>query len=297
MEKCDAKARERAKKRSYTDFKSVDTLEDDASGHAIFELQLKRAHPQVSRVLNAFDDFLSNALEGVKSLSEVELEATFGSMVDGKFSHSISKTFFQSILTCLSQSKDYEYRSNWFLVYDYDMGDRTRLRVSMENENRKTCLIRKVALRRLDLRYDSRNAAGGADTVRINAKLELKEPKTAKIVEFSSVRISIRLYFTFASSNFPGVLWKMELVQYWVGDTVSKAEESMRTEEPTYCFECEVVNLTSDCVFTRKDRITLACSILLKMEDFIQMPFLLENMSRPAQERDTSSILGEFVQV
>jgi hypothetical protein len=277
-------------KRTYSERNDGAEAQDRSDVDIFYEVQLRRLYPQTSGVLSLLDKFMTESFKGLESLSEVELEASFG-LWDEKtksFSHSIPKDFFHNICACLSVAEQYECRSKWFVVYDYDMGNKMRLRVSMENGNRKTELIQKVPLDRVDLLYSCASfpTGRGVNAVRVNAKLEVRADETDKIVEFKSVRVSVRMYYTFTSCNFPGLMWKFELIQYWTGGSVSEAEENMRSSEPVYCFECEVVNLTKDCVFSRKDRITLACSLLLKMEDFFRLPSLLKG--------DYTDSVGEF---
>lgn len=249
----------------------------------------------MNKVINSIDAFLTSSLEGITAMSEVELEATFGTEVNGKFTHAIPKSFFQDICFCLSVVEKYKCHSDWFIVYDYDLGLRRRMRVSMENGTRAVNVIQKTPLDKIDLRYSRRAGADlSVNAVRINAKLEIEAKNKTSVMQFKSVRISLRMYYTFKSSNFASIVWKFEVIQYWTGLTVSEAEKNMREKEPVYCFECEVINLTSECVLTRQKRVVLGCALLMKMEDFFTFPILIKNASSPLKDRKTPSLVGEF---
>ena len=249
-----------------------------------FQVQLKRHYPHVYDMAKLLSEDYSLALENIKEKQGyLEVEATFGKIsYDAKgaerFNHAIPIDVMREIVNILGAFSGWSSISDWFLVYDYDIGSRKRVRVSYENQAQQISCIQKKLLFRRDVGY--READDGSHEwklrdfiTRINTKFEEKcEYPQDALLAFLGVRVSLRKYFIIPSNNLPGISWRMEVIQTWSGTSLAAVEENMVTQPPICSFECEIINLPQMNTLNSIEKMLLFSSLMLKMQDLLDIP-------------------------
>ena len=252
-----------------------------------FNIQLYRHYPHVYPVVMKLVQEYNNVLKTVGSMEqgagEVEVEALFGRLCAGAaqyFNNTLSVDIMNKMLAMLSSFGSWDLISDWYIVYDYYAHDQTRTRVSYEDKVQRITTIRKDSLSFTDCSY-SREEHDHVDQswklrdylIRVNMKLESKLPAVEEMTAFRSVKVSIRKYFVVRSSNLPEISFRFELIQFWTGVTLAEAERNMISHPPRCTFECEIMNLPSVDILSFADKALLFTSLLLKMQDFVDIPF------------------------
>ena len=252
-----------------------------------FKIQLHRHYPHVYSVSELLADDYTHALNTIQQSGwkdgYLEIEATFGKISydthgNERFNNDIPSVVMHEIVNIMNSFAGWSSISDWFLVYDYEVGSRKRVRVSYENKTQQITCVHKKPMFRRDLGYRE----GEAEThewklrdfiTRINTKFEERfEHPLDKLLVFSGVRASLRKYFVTPSSILSGISWRMELIQTWTGTTLAEVEEKMTTVPPVCSFECEIVNLPQSNTFNQIQKLLLFSSLILKMQDLLDIP-------------------------
>lgn len=112
-------------------------------------------------------------------------------------------------------------------------------------------------------RYDLR--------VVLNYEEKIHRKDLPNIINPSFVRIKSRKTFFYTSENFPSSspIWRIDLTQSWSGKSKSEAEIAQKTQEPVYEIELECLNPKALMISPKHDHFYVACSLLLKMRDFV----------------------------
>jgi len=249
-----------------------------------FHVQLYRQYPHVYPVVTCLVREYNNALKTIEALDgsgELEVEAIFGRLCYGEsqyFDNTLPVMVINKILTILTSFGSWDSISDWYIVYDYYTTDQDRIRVSYENKMQKITRLTNKSLSFKHCAYSQEKKSNSPSwklrdyLVRVNMKYEVKSADVEEIVEFKSVKISIRKYFILQSSSIPAISFRFELIQFWTGETLTTAEKNMKTEEPKCTFECEIINLPQKDTLTEAQKALVFTSLLLKMQDFLDIP-------------------------
>lgn len=251
-----------------------------------FKINLLRQYPQMFFVTKRLVDDFNTATHDKTFNGHMEIEALFGRYFHNiqdestrpRFSNDIGLSALEKIFSTLGSFTDWEYVSNWYMVYDYSVGHLERVRVSYETTEPKIQRIHKRPVMSRDVAPHSPfdpmfESSNGNLTTRVNVKIEEPIVDVPDLTTFTSVRVSVRKYFVLQSTSVPQLSWRFELVQYWLGDTVAEAEHAMTQRQDTnYAFECEVLNLQSHQVLSEQEKYLMFMSLLLKMQDFLHFP-------------------------
>jgi hypothetical protein len=248
-----------------------------------FNVQLYRQYPHVYNVVVCLVQEYNNALKTIEAMNkkgELEVEALFGRLCYGEsqyFDNTLPVPVMNKLLTMLSSFGSWDSISDWYIVYDYYTPSSERIRISYENKVQKITSIKKESLSFKDCSYSQDKHPHVWELreylIRVNMKYEVKSIEVAEMTEFNSIKISMRKYFVLRSSNLPAISFRFELIQFWIGETTTEAEQKMKNEEPKCTFECEIINLPQTNTLTDSEKSLLFTSLLLKMQDFIDIPF------------------------
>ncbi len=260
-----------------------------------FQIQLSRHYPHVYGVSQLLADDYTHALTTVGKDGYLEIEATFGKISydangNKRFNHDIPSDIMCEIVNILSSFCGWSSISDWFLVYDYEVGPRKRVRVSYENKTQQITCVHKKPMFRRDVGYreakeDSHEWKLRDFITRINTKFEARfEHPLDELLVFSGVRASLRKYFVTPSSIIPGISWRMELIQTWTGTTLAEVEAKMTTAPPVCSFECEIVNLPQVNTLNQIQKLLLFSSLMLKMQDLLDIPACAADILKKNQE-------------
>ena len=266
-------------------------MDDTNSNFQNFIVQLRRHYPQVLDVAQSLADDYTHSIQQIGNRKgNLEIEASFGKIVYNSTgtkycNNALPQDVIREIIEVLSTFGGWSSISDWYLVYDYDLGNRKRVRVSYENQTQSISCITKEPLFSRDIGYDEKSTQTWKlreCTTRINTKFEVQNTYTDdKLLEFKNVRISMRKYFVVPSNNIPTISWSLEIIQSWYGTTVADAELKMLRDPPECRFECEIVNLQSTDQLSRIQKILLFSSFLLKIQDLFDIPNTIHSSPLP----------------
>lgn len=247
-----------------------------------FNVQLFRQYPHLYKSVLCLVREYTAAFEKIKQLDlcngDLEIEAMFGRVYitdSRRFDHALPVDIMNKLLTILLSFKEWDGISDWYIVYDYYACDKSRIRVSYENKHQKVTRVKKWSLSHTDFSYKEAKTDWKLRdyALRVNMKYEQAvENNIEEMVEFTSVKLSTRKYFVCRSKSIPQISFRFELIQYWTGGTVKIAEQKMKTETPLCSLECEIVNIPSQNTFSNVEKSLLFTSLLLKMQDFFDIP-------------------------
>ena len=247
-----------------------------------FQIQLCRLYPHLytamRQIVQQYDSTLQS-VEQTKDHGALTIEASFGRLAYGEernFDRTIPVCLMNTIFTLLSSFDAWDSISDWFLVYEYYTSDQTSVRISYENKVQTIQQTTKRTLSVSDCSYSTSNLTWKLREylTRVTLSIEQVAETMQEVSEFSSVDISMRKYFVIQSFNLPSVSFQFELVQSWVGETVAIAEERLKTSEPRCTFSCKVMNVSVATPLTAIEKSILFTSLLLKMQDFLDIPML-----------------------
>lgn len=244
-----------------------------------FQVQLCRLYPHIYNVMRRLVQEYDNAFNNITQTKETGIfciSAVFGRLCHGDKAHfdsNLAISEINTIFTQLNSFDSWDSISDWFLQYEYRVGSNTNVRVSYENKRQVIRTITERKLSAIDCSYRQANAAQKVSDslTRICMTWEQEAAAMSELASFGSVQVSMRKYFVIRSSNMQSVSFRFELIQYWEGETTEEAEKNMRTNIPLCSFRCEAVTNAS-VVLSTAEKSVLFVSLLLKMQDFIDIP-------------------------
>ena len=128
---------------------------------------------------------------------------------------------------------------------------------------------------KLDYQYKTQNPTSNKFQydLRVNLNFEERVPdqELPSIVNPSSMRIKSRKSFYYKSDNFPSSMpmWKFDITRSWTAANRSDAEMKQKNGETIYEIELECLNPQALMVSQKHDSWYVACSLLMKMRDFM----------------------------
>lgn len=255
-----------------------------------FRTQLHRSYPQVAKCAEELVLEYNRAVEESPEVpGSLEVEATFGRTDGRRFHNGIPPDAAQKLESMLDSSSDWLEKTEWYLVYDYHVDSDTRLRVSYRNpKHRVITLTRKHRLSQRTMQYGTGRCRGWKlrnYLTRVNMKFEeaIKQPSD-RLSRYERIRLSVRKSYVIRSKNIPHIRWAYDLIKCWTAPTQKEAHEMMKTEPPSYSVECELCR-DEPSALPEKEKLLAFTSLLLKMQDFLELPLLLtESGKREAQE-------------
>jgi len=252
-----------------------------------FRFHFHRAHPQITGAAETLVTCFNNALQKIPPTARgnLEIESLFGrrhyytNTTHPRFDNSLTLPIMRQLTSMLESFSEWDAITDWFIVYDYYASKTDRVRVKYVDSTQTVTCIRKHRLSQTDFAYGTDSKWSLRDYLtRVNMKFEEELPLDG-LVEFKSVKISLRKMFTVASTNVNNVSWTFEVIQYWTGNSLAEAEKAMRTTAPTWSLECEIVNIPPNNTLTEKEKFVMFASLLLKMQDFLDFPVLYAETS------------------
>jgi len=252
--------------------------------------------PALPSYLNKYPEIVE-AVQGVKELVDewkeetgvggYELEARLGKFTLTGFKPGVSCQFMENVIIMLKSYKKWSSETDWEETHDYYYKtDETNLPMVRTTSSfiidkvtgrRRIGAdhIRKHVKRVLDYKYHSSTPASFQHNydLRVNLSFEevISRENLPTIVNPSFMRIKCRKSFYYTSEQFPSSvpIWKLDLTRSWSGASKSEAELRQKTEEPVYEIEIECINPLALMISPKHDTIYVACSLLLKMKDFV----------------------------
>ena len=198
----------------------------------------------------------------------VELEARFGSLTNGRFVPGVTRKKMDSIMTFLQKSPYIRFDKDWNEVQDFFFAHQNlphRTRVEYSTDTMKLCshTILKQPLGHVNLVNDADPESD--EQIRISVKRE--KPVIPPIVcNAEYVRIKQTKRFTCMKERSPNV-FAFDFAMTWSGRTKTDAESKQQTCEPVYEIECELICRD---YLENHDDLYVAESILLKMIDLTE---------------------------
>jgi len=257
--------------------------------HDNFRINLYRKYPQLAGAVEDLVDAYNTVLSDLESLpdGELEIEAFFGKLHYSKgrspqFDNNIPDAVVKRLSLMLDGYTEWDEVQDWFLVYDYYLSTKERVRVIFSDEKRTVTTIKKHSLSRKDFSY-SENAEESAWELRdflTRVCMKLEEPReSVPIAEFDSVKISVRKSYLIRSSNLDKIKFRFDLIQFWTGQTLKEAESSMSTDRPRLTLECEIVNVPRENILAERDKFIMFTGLLIKIQDFLDFPVYYDHVS------------------
>jgi hypothetical protein len=245
-------------------------------------------YPQISdaiqQVQSIIDQWKSETQNG-----SFELEARFGRWKGQYFESGVTKAFIEKVLEMFQTYPQWSTVTDWEETHDYFYNSDTTskglirttasFRVDEKSESgRKSIVthhIRKHALSKFDFQYKTSQLLTPKFQFDIRVNLNFEERvldhELPSIVNPSSMRIKSRKSFYYKSDNFPATtpLWKFDITRSWTAATRSDAEMKQKNGETTFEFELECLNPRALMLSPKHDSWYVACSLLMKMRDFM----------------------------
>lgn len=222
-----------------------------------------------------------------------ELECRFGVWKGQYFQSGVSKAFVEKILAMFETFTQWSKVSDWEETHNYFYADQdsslpmVRTTASFQTDpktGRKRIVtehIRKYPRTKMDFQYLTIGGNGGIFSdgtdfhydirVCLNYEEKVSDQDLPSIVNPSSVRIKSRKSFYYKSEEFPSAepLWRFDITRSWDGVSRSDAEMKQRNGNTTFEVELECLNPRALMVSPKHDTFYVACSMLLKMKDFL----------------------------
>jgi hypothetical protein len=253
--------------------------------------------PALPRYLTKYPE-VYNAVQGVKDLvdewrpdtkeGKFELEARLGKFTVSGFRPGVSFIFMEKVVSMLNTFEQWQQVTDWVETHDhYYTLERNKPQVrttSYFEVNPKTGRkvlrtenIRKYNKRKLDYMYVSPSTPLPTDQYQYDLRVALNYEESVHRAELPSilnpslVRIKSRKRYLYKSENFPSSspIWSLDLTRSWTGKTKSEAEHKQKAGTTTYELEIECLNPKALMITPKHDHFYVACSLLLKMKDFI----------------------------
>lgn len=239
-----------------------------------FNIQLFRQYPHIYHISKLLTNLLDSALAATSHKKGlIKIEATFCRNKD--FTNDLNVTIIDEIYSMLSSYDNWDYISDWFLVYDYANAT-NKITVSYENKTQTILNNVNKLISYLNITYNNiSNKHCNWDLhdyiSRIN--INFNEPQECdEFVEFTKVKISLQKYFVLDSNVIPSVSFKFIIIKTWRGNNMHEAEQSLKETEPIYSFTCEIIIKSQILKLTTNEKLLMFTSLLLKLQDFFDIP-------------------------
>jgi hypothetical protein len=262
-------------------------------------------YPQVSDAIQAVH-FMVGEWKPPSTQGSYELECRFGTWQGQYFHNGVSRVFVEKILAMFETFPQWSKVTDWEETHDYYYSNGTdptlpmvRTTASFKTDkkmNRKyiaTEHIRKYSHSKMDFQYQGSPTEFRYDVrVALNYEEKVSDQELPSIVNPSSVRIKSRKSFYYKSEDFPSSdpLWRFDITRSWSGLSRSEAEIKQKNSDTTFEVELECLNPRALMVSAKHDSFYVACSMMLKMKDFLtyssQSDFKWEPIQRPPPSRD-----------
>ena len=250
-------------------------------------------YPQIYEAVQSMHQIISGWAPATPHGS-YELECRFGVWKGLYFQSGVSKAFVEKILSMFETFTQWSKVSDWEETHDYfySQSDTSipmvRTTASFRTDpktGRKRIItdhIRKYSRTKMDFQYSSINVGGGHSSgpspdfhydlrVCLNYEEKVSDQELPSIVNPSSVRIKSRKSFYYKSEEFPSAepLWRFDITRSWDGVSRTEAETKQRNGNTAFEVELECLNPRALMVSPKHDTFYVACSMLLKMKDFL----------------------------
>lgn len=252
-------------------------------------------YPQIFNVVQSMHSVI-NEWKPDTALGTYELEVRFGKWQGQYFKSGVSKSFIEKILAMFDTCSHWTSVLNWEESHDYYYGlpnDKELIRTTAvfqtdPGTGRKRIVTKHIRKRNRykadymyvmtggnsidmhktlqlfqDFQYDVR--------VNLNYEEKVQDNELPSIINPSSVRIKSRKSYLYKSDEFPSSdpLWRFDLTRSWTASSRSEAEMKQKNGETVYEFELECLNPLALMVSPKHDTFYVACSMMLKMKDFL----------------------------
>lgn len=268
--------------------------------HRNFKIQLFRAYPQIAQAVEVLVKDYNRTLEEIVDMKishkgKLEVEAFFGRIHVShtkapSFNNNLNVNIMKQCTSLLSSFSEWNQVVDWYLVYDYYLNHNDRVRVSYPNGIQDISVTRKHRCGKRDFSYVADNNTSSWQLrdylTRVQFKFEENiQDQLPDLLEFQSVRLSVRKSFSVTSQCIDRILWRFEIQQFWIGKTIADAEHQMLNQPPQWSIECEIVNLPHENILPEEHKYLLFASLLLKMQDFLDFPVCFSMIDQPFPTR------------
>lgn len=228
-----------------------------------------------------------------------ELECRFGVWQGQYFENGVTKLFIEKILSMFDTFTEWKKITDWEETHDYYYANgkdtsapmvRTTASFKVDPKTGRKSIqtqhMRKYQRAKIDFKYMGPLSDFHYDLrVGLNYEENVSEQELPSIVNPSSVRIKSRKSFYYTSEDFPSIdpIWRFDITRSWTGYSRTDAELKQRKGETTYEFELECLNPRALMVTPKHDSFYVACSMLLKMKDFMDTTEKLDFKWEPIQ--------------
>jgi hypothetical protein len=261
-------------------------------------------YPQIYDATQYIRELISE-WKGDTAQGAYELEARFGKWQGQHFQSGVSKPFTEKILNMFDTFAQWSRVTDWEETHDYYYANHADQNVPMvrttasfrtdSKTGRKRIVtehIRKYPRHKIDFQYVTTSPLVYPDfrydlRICLNYEERVSEQELPSIVNPSSVRIKSRKSFYYKSEEFPSAepLWKFDVTRSWNGASRTEAELKQKNGDIIYELELECLNPRGLMVSPQHDSFYVACSMLLKMKDFLthagSTEFKWEPIQRP----------------
>ena len=236
-------------------------------------------YPHLSKAMMEVSSIISRLREEVQrngSNAGMELEARFGRVTTNRrFETGVSQDFMNRAICMANGFGNWYSVTDWMELQDfyYALDDgrqmRTTVRYDPSTKRIETNHIVKEGIVNSDLRCHPTGEY--LQDIRVSLSREEKIPidRIPSMARPSMVRLKQRKSFLYASGTGNKPMWSFDFTMSWIGSSKSDAESNQKSIPPTCEIECECIEPFDYLSIVHHDDYYVACSILLKMADFL----------------------------
>lgn len=232
-------------------------------------MNLVQTYPEIG-------ECIPNTAEVIRILREnpsCELEARFGSIVNGRFQPGVDRNTMDTIIEAMQKSAFVKGEDEWKEETDFyynNNGKSLRTRVSYDSNAMSITTEtteKKLMSAAVDCMHKINDDIGNMH-VRISLKTENVINDVSSAVNPTLVRIKQRRRFVTENN-----IWGFDFSMTWSGQTKSDAEYAQMHHDAVFEIECELLE-NEQYLMNRTDE-HVAASLLLKMKDLLPIQSVL----------------------
>lgn len=246
-------------------------------------------YPEISDAVMSVKD-LVNEWKPPTPTCQYELEARLGRLGPHNFETGVMPAFMERVVSLMNTYQQWSDVTPWVETHDYfyHAGSdpskpmvRTTAQFEIEpgtaKKRMKISNVRKYTLMKYDYQFVSQTMTLPTDMhqydlrVTLNREETLNKDDLPRIVNPTYMRIKSRKTYFYTSPDMPSnkPIWRFDLTKSWAATTKTQAEMKQKNEEPTFELELECLDPSALMTSPTRDSFYVACSLLLKVKDFI----------------------------
>lgn len=246
-------------------------------------------YPEISEAVQTVKDIVME-WRAPTSTNMFELEARLGKLGSDRFQPGVSVHFMEKVVNMMNTYQQWSEVTPWTETHDYYYANgadaslppvRTTAQFEIDSDTQKrrvkTSHMRKFNIRKYDYLFMSQSVKLPTDHYQYDLRISLNREESVpaselpRIVNPTFMRIKSRKTYFYTSEDSPASkpIWRFDLTKSWSAPTKTQAEIKQRTEDPVFEIELECINPMALMTSPKHDAFYVACSMLLKMKDFI----------------------------